>query len=100
MFESVYIQPELKPDPQDAVSQDQSGSPFVQSYGLIEGTHLVPLMFLHSGTAKLASCTFLNTIPVWTDIIRGQLKLVDRYLYTIFRVCKQCLIVTYCLKGG
>ncbi|XP_065203530.1 uncharacterized protein LOC135833700 [Planococcus citri] len=71
MFEKIYVLPPM----------DDSAK---EAYGSIERMHIIPMMFLHTKAAKLASCTLMNTVPVWSEIVE-RVNYVDRYLYALFR---------------
>lgn len=57
----------------------------------LEKTQIMPMIFLHTNAAKMATCAHINLALVWEKIAKGQLKKVDQYLYAVLRVRNLCL---------
>ncbi|XP_065223149.1 uncharacterized protein LOC135847519 [Planococcus citri] len=56
-----------------------------QPYGCLVRSQMIPLWYFVSSSAKLASCSHMNIIPVWKSIAEGNLRRVDLYLVATVR---------------
>ncbi|XP_065217324.1 uncharacterized protein LOC135843385 [Planococcus citri] len=56
-----------------------------QPYGCLTPSQIIPLWYFDSSSAKLASCSHLNAIPVWKSIADGNLRRVDLFVAVIIK---------------
>ncbi|XP_065219401.1 uncharacterized protein LOC135844932 [Planococcus citri] len=56
-----------------------------QPYGCLTPSQILPLWYFDSSSARLASCSHINLIPVWKSIADGNLKAVDLLVATIIK---------------
>ncbi|XP_065222659.1 uncharacterized protein LOC135847150 isoform X2 [Planococcus citri] len=56
-----------------------------QPYGCLSRSQIIPLWYFSSSSARLASCSHMNIIPVWKSIADGNLRRVDLYLVAAVR---------------
>ncbi|XP_065224559.1 uncharacterized protein LOC135848554 isoform X3 [Planococcus citri] len=59
-----------------------------QPYGCLSRSQIIPLWYFVSSSARLASCSHMNIIPVWKSIADGNLRRVDLYLVAAVQVVK------------
>ncbi|XP_065218498.1 uncharacterized protein LOC135844274 [Planococcus citri] len=56
-----------------------------QPYGCLTPSQIIPLWYFDSSADKLASCSYLNVIPVWKSIADGNLRRVDFFVAAIVK---------------
>ncbi|XP_065216304.1 uncharacterized protein LOC135842670 isoform X2 [Planococcus citri] len=54
-------------------------------YGCLTPSQILPLWYFTSRSARLASCSHINLIPVWKSIADGNLRAVDLFVATIIK---------------
>ncbi|XP_065219114.1 uncharacterized protein LOC135844720 [Planococcus citri] len=56
-----------------------------QPYGCLTQSQIIPLWYFASSSAKLASCSYSNVIPIWKSIAAGNLRRVDFFVAAIVK---------------
>ncbi|XP_065218497.1 uncharacterized protein LOC135844273 isoform X2 [Planococcus citri] len=56
-----------------------------QAYGCLTPSQILPLWYFDSSSARLASCSHINLIPVWKSIAEGNLRKVDLFVAAIIK---------------
>ncbi|XP_065217192.1 uncharacterized protein LOC135843290 [Planococcus citri] len=89
---NTTLSPESKNDTENTTSSPESKNdtknttlPCGNPYGCLEKRQIIPLWYFNSSSAKLASCTGANFVPIWKTIANGQLIKVDQYIYALTR---------------
>ncbi|XP_065216301.1 uncharacterized protein LOC135842667 [Planococcus citri] len=64
-----------------------------QPYGCLTPSQIIPLWFFSKNSARLASCSHMNVIPVWKSIADNNLKKVDLFLVATYKCSNKCDVV-------
>lgn len=56
-----------------------------QKYGCLIQHQIIPSYYFHSHYGALATCTPLNTVPIWESIVE-RINIADKYLYAMAQV--------------
>ncbi|XP_065216300.1 uncharacterized protein LOC135842666 [Planococcus citri] len=59
-----------------------------QPYGCLTPSQIIPLWFFSKNSARLASCSHMNLIPVWKSIADNNLKKVDLFIVATYKSIK------------
>ena len=104
---TFFFQPEMKEQVEKLITESippgfiksDSESTYCDGTGrsgrCLKLTQIMPMSYLHTKAARKATCTHRNLAWVWKDIVEGQLRKVDEYLYAILRVRNHRLFVLY-----